>query len=141
VKQDFGISEVLGTLLLFAIAVLVSGLISIAAVDAVFNQAETAPIVSFAESASPNYLYHAGGDTLSVREIRIYAGGRDITKQTRINDASWEFWKTGDALHLGFYRTDEITIISRTSFGREVILYEGVKNNYVLKRRKSVKKK
>ena len=62
-------------------------------------------------------------------EIRIYAKNSDITDKTTINKKSWEIWQTGDALFLGKHKTSEITIVSRTSLGNEIILYEGLNNN------------
>ena len=125
--KDDGVSEVIGTILLFAIVILAAGIVSISLTAEIANAGESFPTVSFRESASPNYLYHAGGDALSKSEIRIFAGSKDITEKTTINGASWEIWKTGEALFLGKHRTEEITIIGRTSAGREVLLFEGLR--------------
>ena len=39
-----------------------------------------------------------------------------------------EFWKTGDLLYLSvLYPADTITVVGRTSAGREVLLFEGLR--------------
>jgi hypothetical protein len=62
-------------------------------------------------------------------ESRVYAKNADITEKTSSNQKSWEIWQIGDALFLGKRKTSEITIVSRTSLGNEIILYEGLNNN------------
>ncbi len=128
VMQDDAVSEVMGTLLLFVLVSGAVGVLTLFAACFVLDTADTAPTVSFRESASPNYLYHAGGDTLLQSEIRIYSKSTDITDKTRINGEKWTVWKTGDALYLtAYYKVTTITIVGRTSSGREVILYDGLK--------------
>lgn len=127
--KDDAVSNVLATILLFGVVVLAAGTFALFAAEEITKKAESSPYVMFQESASPNYLYHAGGDSLLKDEIRIYAKSTDITDKTTIGGKSWEIWQTGDALFLGKYRASEITIVSRTSLGNEIILYEGLNNN------------
>ena len=127
--KDSAVSTVLSTILLFGIVVLAAGTFAVFAAGDITNKAEPMPYVMFQESASKDYLYHAGGDSLLKDEIRIYAKSSDITDKTTIDKKSWDIWQTGDALHLGTYKVSDITIVGRTSLGNEVILYEGLKNN------------
>ena len=127
--KDSAVSTVLSTILLFGIVVLAAGTFAVFVAGDITNKAESIPYVMFQESASKDYLYHAGGDSLLKDEIRIYAKSSDITDKTTIDKKSWDIWQTGDALHLGTYKVSDITIVGRTSLGNEVILYEGLKNN------------
>ncbi|MBO5118544.1 type IV pilin N-terminal domain-containing protein [Methanocorpusculum sp.] len=127
-KKDTAVSEVVGTILLFCLVVTAAGIFALFAADIVNEQAETIPSVSIQESASQFYLYHAGGDILRKSDIRIYSQSTDITEKTRINGEPWEFWKTGDLLYLSvLYPADTITVVGRTSAGREVLLFEGLR--------------
>ena len=127
-KKDAAVSEVVGTVLLFCLVVTAAGVFALFAADIISEQAETMPTVSIQESASRYYLYHAGGDILRKSDIRIYSQSTDITEKTRINGEPWEFWKTGDLLYLSvFYPADTITVVGRTSAGREVLLFEGLR--------------
>ena len=127
-KKDAAVSEVVGTVLLFCLVVTSAGIFALFAADIVNEQAETIPSVSIQESASRFYLYHAGGDILRKSDIRIYSQSTDITEKTRINEEPWEFWKTGDMLYLSvLYPADTITVVGRTSAGREVLLFEGLR--------------
>lgn len=125
--KDDAVSEVIGTVLLFSLIVLAAGILSVYVIGEISERGESYPQVSFQESSSPHYLYHAGGDVLSKGEIRIFAGSRDITEETTIRGGSWEVWKTGDALFLGKNRVEEVTVVGRTSAGNEVLLFEGLK--------------
>lgn len=127
--KDSAVSTVLSTILLFGIVVLAAGTFAVFAAGDITNKAESMPYVMLQESASKDYLYHAGGDSLLKDEIRIYAKSSDITDKTTIDKKSWDIWQTGDALYLGTYKVSDITIVGRTSLGNEVILYEGLKNN------------
>ncbi len=127
-KQDSAVSEVIGTLLLFSLVVTAAGLFALFAADIITENAEEIPRVSLRESASPYYLYHAGGDALLKSSVRIYSKSTDITEKTKINGESWNIWKTGDLLYLSIlYPADTITIVGRTSTGREVLLFEGLR--------------
>ena len=127
--KDDAVSTVLATILLFGIVVLLAGTFALFAAEEITRKSESGPYVMFQESASPNYLYHVGGDSILKDEIRVYAKNYDITEKTTIEGKSWYIWQTGDALYLGNHKTSEITIVSRTSLGNEIILYEGLNNN------------
>ena len=127
-KQDAAVSEVIGTILLFALVVTAVGIFALFAADIITESAERIPSVSIQASASGKHLYHAGGDALPKSEIRIFYRSTDITEKTTINGNSWSVWKTGDYLYLSvLYPVDTITVVGRTSAGNEVLLFEGLK--------------
>ncbi len=129
-KQDTGVSEVIGTIILVVLVTLFVGVLTTVSLGLVTSEAESVPIVSFKQSSSPYYIYHAGGDPLEKASIRIFSKSTDITEKTTINGESWEVWETGDALYLTKrYESRWVTIVGKTSTGREVILFEGMKNN------------
>ncbi len=80
--KDDAVSTVLATILLFGIIVLAAGTFALFAAEEITRKSESGPYVMFQESSSPNYLYHAGGDSLLKDEIRIYAK-KTQTSQTK----------------------------------------------------------
>lgn len=131
-KREDAVSEVIGTILLFALVVIIFGVVTLIAVNAVYEEAayspKSVPQVSFIESASGHHIYHGGGDSLLKSEIRIFSDGTDITEKTLIDDKNWDVWETGDALYLTeWHLNNRITICWRSSSGKEIIIYDGLK--------------
>ena len=100
-KQDEGVSSVVGTVLLLVIVVIAAGLGTAAVISSIDSGSSYKPVVFFEESANENALYHAGGEALLRDDIRIFSGSIDITGKTRIDGKEWDIWKTGDLLTLG----------------------------------------
>lgn len=101
ITGDAGVSTVAGTALLLVIVVIVAGLTCAAVFSAADAGNTYTPVVFFSASADENALYHAGGEALSIEDIRIFSGHHDITAETRICGEPWSIWKTGDLLDAG----------------------------------------
>ncbi|MCQ2377402.1 MAG: type IV pilin [Methanocorpusculum sp.] len=100
-KRDAGVSTALGTVLLLVIVVIVAALACVAVFSAADAGNTHTPVVFFSASANEHALYHAGGEALSIDDIRIFSGSRDITAKTLIYGEPWSVWKTGDLLDAG----------------------------------------
>lgn len=100
-KRDAAVSTALGTVLLLVIVVIVAGLTCAAVFSAADAGNTYTPVVFFSASANGHALYHAGGEALSIEDIRIFSGSRDITAKTLISGEPWSVWKTGDLLDAG----------------------------------------
>ncbi len=100
-KRDAGVSTALGTVLLLVIVVIVAALACVAVFSAADAGNTYTPVVFFSASANEHALYHAGGEALSIDDIRIFSGSRDITAKTLIRGEPWSIWKTGDLLDAG----------------------------------------
>ena len=100
-KRDAGVSTALGTVLLLVIVVIVAALACVAVFSAADAGNTYTPVVFFSASANEHALYHAGGEALSIDDIRIFSGSRDITAKTLIYGEPWSVWKTGGLLDAG----------------------------------------
>ncbi|HJJ59946.1 MAG TPA: type IV pilin, partial [Methanocorpusculum sp.] len=80
--RDAGVSTALGTVLLLVIVVIVAALACVAVFSAADAGNTYTPVVFFSASANEHALYHAGGEALSIDDIRIFSGSRDITAKT-----------------------------------------------------------
>ena len=99
--RDAGVSTALGTVLLLVIVVIVAALACVAVFSAADAGNTYTPVVFFSASANEHALYHAGGEALSIDDIRIFSGSRDITAKTLIYGEPWSVWKTGGLLDAG----------------------------------------
>ena len=99
--RDAGVSTALGTVLLLVIVVIVAALACVAVFSAADAGNTYTPVVFFSASANEHALYHAGGEALSIDDIRIFSGSRDITAKTLIYGETWSVWKTGGLLDAG----------------------------------------
>ncbi|MEA5037229.1 hypothetical protein SDC9_18346 [bioreactor metagenome] len=126
-KDESGVSSVVGVVLLLLLVVLAASVIGITLSTATQNAAESTPNVIFAPSANPQMLYHSGGDILYKNRLIFYVNGVDITGLTQINgDDAWTEWRTGQAITLpGNNFVTNLTIIALDNLGRDQMLYRG----------------
>jgi len=126
-KNESGVSSVVGVVLLLLLVVLAASVIGVTLSMATQNAAESTPNVIFTPSASSQMLYHSGGDILYKNRLVFYNNGVDITDLTSIDgDDSWVEWRTGQAVQLpGSYSVSNLTIIALDNLGREQLLYRG----------------
>ena len=126
-KNQSGVSSVVGVVLLLLLVVLAASVIGITLSTATQNAAESTPNVIFAPSANPQMLYHSGGDILYKNRLVFYNNGVDITDLTSIDgDDAWVEWRTGQAVQLpGINSVSNLTIIALDNLGREQLLYRG----------------
>jgi len=126
-KNELGVSSVVGVVLLLLLVVLAASVIGITLSTATQNAAESTPNVIFAPSANPHMLYHSGGDILYKNRLVFYVNGVDITGLTIINDDDkWTEWRTGQAIELpSGYSVSNLTIIALDNLGRKQLLYRG----------------
>jgi len=126
-KNESGVSSVVGVVLLLLLVVLAASVIGVTLSMATQNAAESTPNVIFTPSASSQMLYHSGGDILYKNRLVFYNNGVDITDLTSINgDDAWVEWRTGQAVQLpGSNSVSNLTIIALDNLGREQLLYRG----------------
>ncbi|WP_052319944.1 type IV pilin [Methanocorpusculum bavaricum] len=126
-KNESGVSSVVGVVLLLLLVVLAASVIGVTLSMATQNAAESTPNVIFTPSASSQMLYHSGGDILYKNRLVFYNNGVDITDLTSIDgDDAWVEWRTGQAVQLpGSNSVSNLTIIALDNLGREQLLYRG----------------
>ncbi len=126
-KNESGVSSVVGVVLLLLLVVLAASVIGLTLSAATQNAVESTPNVIFAPSVNPHLLYHSGGDILYKNRLVFYDNGLDITDMTSIDgDNAWTVWRTGQAVQLpGSNSVSNLTIIALDNLGREQLLYRG----------------
>lgn len=126
-KNEFGVSSVVGVVLLLLLVVLAASVIGLTLSAATQNAVESTPNVQFIPSVDPQMLYHGGGDVLYKDRLKFYDNGVDITGLTQIDgDDDWTEWRTGQAIELpDDYYVANLTIIALDTLGRDQLLYRG----------------
>jgi len=126
-KNEAGVSSVVGVVLLLLLVVVVSSILALTLSSATNEAVDSTPNVIFTLSKDPQMLYHSGGDILYKNRLVFYDNGVDITSGVRINsEDTWTEWRTGQAIKLpGGYYVANLTIIALDSLGREQLLYRG----------------
>lgn len=127
-KNESGVSSVVGVVLLLLLVVLAASVIGVTLSMATQNAAESTPNVIFTPSASSQMLYHSGGDILYKNRLVFYDNGVDITDSISIGleNTEWTEWRTGEAITLpNDYVVTNLTIIALDNLGREQLLYRG----------------
>ncbi|ABN07633.1 hypothetical protein Mlab_1468 [Methanocorpusculum labreanum Z] len=126
-KNEFGVSSVVGVVLLLLLVVLAASVIGLTLSAATQNAVESTPNVQFIPSVDPQMLYHGGGDVLYKDRLKLYANGVDITDTVSIDSmTTWTEWRTGQAIELpDDYYVANLTIIALDTLGRDQLLYRG----------------
>ena len=126
-KNELGVSSVVGVVLLLLLVVLAASVIGLTLSAATQNAVESTPNVQFILSADPQMLYHGGGDILYKDRLKFYDNGVDITSDVSIDsDDAWTEWRTGQAITLpDDYYVANLTIIAVDTLGRDQLLYRG----------------
>lgn len=126
-KNELGVSSVVGVVLLLLLVVLAASVIGLTLSAATQNAVESTPNVQFIPSVDPQMLYHGGGDVLYKDRLKLYANGVDITRDVSIDSVTtWTEWRTGQAIELpDDYYVANLTIIALDTLGRDQLLYRG----------------
>ncbi|MEA5086725.1 MAG: LamG-like jellyroll fold domain-containing protein [Methanocorpusculum sp.] len=126
-KNELGVSSVVGVVLLLLLVVLAASVIGLTLSAATQNAVESTPNVQFIPSVDPQMLYHGGGDVLYKDRLKLYANGVDITRDVSIDSVTtWTEWRTGQAIELpDDYYVANLAIIAVDTLGRDQLLYRG----------------
>ena len=126
-KNELGVSSVVGVVLLLLLVIVASSIMAVVLSTATNEAVDSTPNALFTISNNNQTLYHGGGDVLYKDRLVFYSNGLDITSDIKIDsEKSWATWHTGQAIQLpANHYVANLIIIALDSLGREQLLFKG----------------
>ncbi|MDV0442696.1 type IV pilin N-terminal domain-containing protein [Methanorbis rubei] len=136
-KTDEGISPVIAIVVLIGLVIIAGAIIGLTMFASMENASGTLPDVRFQVSADGVSLYHAGGDSLPLKNLIFYdtSARQSMVVQliksgsdSAVPDNQFELnvWETGDKIRIIGGKLDVLSIVGPDSRNHPALLYMGV---------------